>query len=69
MVCTSFEIIDDLLALEEDEKFVVDVGPEEGDVEFGDNNRTTVTILDNDGTVLQWSIKVLSIYSVKMNRA
>jgi len=56
VVCTSFEIIDDLLALEEDEKFVVDVGPEEGDVEFGDNNRTTVTILDDDGTLWQWSI-------------
>jgi len=55
VVCTSFEIIDDLLALEEDEKFVVDVGPEEGDVEFGDNNRTTVTILDDDGTLWQWS--------------
>lgn len=52
VVCTSFEIIDDLLALEEDEKFVVDVGPEEGDVEFGDNNRTTVTILDDDGTYI-----------------
>lgn len=50
VVCTSFEIIDDLLALEEDEKFVVDVGPEEGDVEIGDNNHTTVTIVDNDGT-------------------
>jgi len=50
VVCTSFEIIDDLLALEEEEKFVVDVGPEEGDVEIGENNHTTVTIVDNDGT-------------------
>ena len=49
VVCTSFEIIDDLLALEEDEKFIIDTAPEEGEFEIGDNNQTVVTIKDNDG--------------------
>ena len=49
VVCTSFRIIDDLLALEEDEKFVIDVDTGEGPVEIGSNNRTEVTIEDNDG--------------------
>ena len=51
VVCTSFEIIDDLLALEENEKFIIDFAPEEGNFEIGDNNQTVVTIKDNDGKV------------------
>ena len=39
VVCTRFEIIDDMIALENNETFVVHFG----------NNQTTVTILDNDG--------------------
>ena len=69
MVCISFDIIDDLLALKEDEKFVVDVGPEEGDVEFGDNNQTTVTILDDDGTLWCTQLCQSTECSVAMNRA
>lgn len=48
-MCTSFDIIDDLIALEEEEIFVVDFRPEEGDFTIGDNFQTTVTIQDNDG--------------------
>ena len=49
VVCTSFEIIDDLLALEEDERFVVDFAPEEGEFQVGGNSQTAVIIQDNDG--------------------
>ena len=48
-VCTSFGIIDDLLALEEDDKFAIHVDTAQGPVEIGPNNRTNVTIEDNDG--------------------
>lgn len=49
VVCTSFEIIDDSIALEEEETFVVDFRSEEGEFAIGDNIQTTVTIQDNDG--------------------
>lgn len=48
-MCTSFEIIDDSIALEEDEVFVVNFSPEEGEFTIGDNSQTKVTIHDNDG--------------------
>ena len=49
VVCISFAIIDDMLALEEDERFVVDFGPEEGEFQVGGNSQTAVIIQDNDG--------------------
>lgn len=48
-MCTSFEIIDDSIALEEEEIFMVDFRPEEGEFTIGENFQTTVTIQDNDG--------------------
>ena len=49
VVCTSFEIIDDLLALEDEERFVIDVTASEGPIEIGDTSRTVVSIEDDDG--------------------
>ena len=49
VVCTTFEIIDDLLGLEDEEEFIIDVGVFEGPVEIGSNNRTVVIIQDDDG--------------------
>ena len=48
-MCTGFVIIDDVIALEGEETFVIDVVPEEGRVDIGRNNRTVITIEDNDG--------------------
>ena len=48
-MCTRFEIIDDLIALEGEENFVIDVRPRQGLVQIGIKNRTVVTIEDNDG--------------------
>ena len=50
VVCTSFEIIDDLLGLEDVERFVIDVAPFEGPVTIGRINRTVISIEDNDST-------------------
>ena len=49
VLCTAFEIIDDQLGLEGEERFVVHLRPEDGDVQIGDNDRVSVIILDNDG--------------------
>ena len=49
-MCTSFEIIDDLLGLEDVERFVIDVAPFEGPVTIGSINRTVISIEDNDST-------------------
>ena len=48
VVCTSFEIIDDLLGLEDVERFFIDVVAFEGPVEIGRINRTVISIEDND---------------------
>lgn len=48
-MCTSFIIIDDMIALEGVERFVIDVVPEVGRIDIGRNNRTLITIEDNDG--------------------
>lgn len=49
VVCTTFDIIDDLIALEDEETFVIDVTVDEGPIEIGDTNRTVVSIKDDDG--------------------
>ena len=52
VVCTSFIIIDDVIALEGVERFVIDVVPGEGRIDIGRNNRTVITIEDNDGRLI-----------------
>lgn len=47
--CATFDIIDDVIALEESETFAVEVAPVAGPVEIGRKNRTTITIEDDDG--------------------
>ena len=56
VVCTRFEIIDDPLALEGEEKFVIDVSPRLGQVRIGRKNRTVITIEDNDGGLFSLNI-------------
>lgn len=46
--CTSFDIIDDQIGLEDLESFIVDVIPIQGPVRIGRINRTVVHIEDND---------------------
>ena len=60
VVCTTFEIIDDRLGLEDVERFVIDVAPFEGPVEIGTINRTVINIEDNDSK-LQYS-KILQLF-------
>ena len=49
VVCTTIEIIDDLLALENEEMLVLDLTVLEGQVTLGGNRKSTVKIQDNDG--------------------
>ena len=51
VVCTTFKIIDDLVAMEEEELFVIDVTGVEGQISIAEMCRTTVTIQDNDGII------------------
>ena len=51
VVCTTFEIIDDLVAMEEEEMFVIDVTGVEGQITIAEMCRATVTIQDNDGII------------------
>ena len=50
-MCTEFEIIDDPIALEGEERFVVDISSEEGPVTIGNTSRAIVIIQDNDGNI------------------
>lgn len=47
--CTTFDIIDDKIALEENETFSIEVVPVAGPVEIGRKNRAMITIEDDDG--------------------
>ena len=49
MVCTVFEIVDDQVAMELEERFVVDLSIVEGQVNIGQVARVVVTIQDNGG--------------------
>ena len=53
VLCTAFEIIDDQLGLEGEERFVVHLRPEDGDVQIGSTDQATVTIWDDDGGLLR----------------
>lgn len=50
VVCSSIEIIDDSLALEEEERFLIFPTLVEGQITIGELSQATVTIQDNDGT-------------------
>ena len=43
------EVIDDELALEEEERFLVHLSPVDGQITIGEMDQVTVTILDDDG--------------------
>ena len=52
VACTNFEILDDLIALEDVEIFLIDVRIVEGPAEIGLSDLTVVIIEDDDGNML-----------------
>ena len=60
-VCTTFEIIDDMIGLEDVERFVIDVVSFDGSVVIGRINRTVINIEDSDSKPQNTSRKSIDI--------